>query len=92
MRRQAQSFSKTLKELGAEVLVYPSIQFESIPNTIESIADEMNGFDWVLFTSANAVDFFLQALRSQTLDVRALGSAKFACVGPVTARRLANLV
>ena len=87
---QAQSFSKTLKELGAEVLVYPSIQFESIPNTIEAIADEMNGFDWVLFTSANAVDFFLQALRSQTLDVRALGSAKFACVGPATARRLAD--
>jgi uroporphyrinogen III methyltransferase/synthase len=41
-------------------------------------------YDWVVFTSANAVDRFVHLLR----DARAFGAAQVAAIGPGTAERL----
>ena len=44
-------------------------------------------FDWIVFTSANAVDYFMQRLLA-TGDVRDLKGVKLCTVGPSTAARL----
>jgi len=85
---QARGFSHRLKELGADVLRYPSIKFELMTTGVTQIQEQLDQFDWLLFSSANAVQFFLQALKAASLDIRALGSIRIACVGPVTARSL----
>ena len=45
-------------------------------------------YDWIVFTSANGVKFFLEALRSKGLDVRAMGNAGICAIGPATAAAL----
>lgn len=80
-----------LAELGAEVVPLPTIDFTG-PREPARVAEAVAGlarYDWVLFTSANGVDAFLDALYAEGRDLRAFGGgAKVACVGPATARRL----
>src|SRR5262249_49743402 len=45
-------------------------------------------FDWLVFTSANGVQFFLERLLTTGKDLRALGSLKLAAIGPKTAEAL----
>jgi uroporphyrinogen III methyltransferase/synthase len=44
-------------------------------------------YDWIVFTSANAVDAFMRRLRADS-DIRNLKGVKLCAVGPVTAERL----
>jgi uroporphyrinogen III methyltransferase/synthase len=45
-------------------------------------------YDWVVFTSANGVRVFFEALTRLNEDGRILGSAKVAAIGPATAGKL----
>jgi uroporphyrinogen III methyltransferase/synthase len=47
-------------------------------------------FDWIIFSSANAVDAFFRRLMEGAADVRALKGVKLCVVGPGTAERLAR--
>jgi uroporphyrinogen III methyltransferase/synthase len=47
-------------------------------------------FNWIVFTSANAVDAFMRRLQSGAGDMRNLKGVKLCAVGPVTAERLAT--
>jgi len=47
-------------------------------------------FDWIIFTSANAVDAFVGRLLASPLDLRALKGVKLCVVGAATAERLAR--
>ncbi len=79
-----------LAELGAEVLSLPSIAFappEDGGPLARALAD-LGRYTWVVLTSANGVDFFLDAMKAARLDARGLGGARLACIGPATARRL----
>jgi len=87
-QRQQQDFCLQLHELGADVLAYPTIAFEAVNIGHDKVIEEFDTFDWVLFTSANGVDFFLDSLASKNLDNRIFGTTRIACIGPVTARRL----
>jgi uroporphyrinogen-III synthase len=51
---------------------------------LRAAADALATYDWVVFTSANAVDRFVPLLR----DARAFGAARVAAIGPGTADRL----
>ena len=46
------------------------------------------GFDFIVFSSANAVDSFMERLLASPLDVRELKGVKICAVGPATAERL----
>lgn len=65
MVTRALSQSKELREklegLGAEVLVLPMVHFLEPENTVEldRAIRSLERFDWIIFTSANAVTFFL---------------------------------
>ena len=42
----------------------------------------MGSFDWIVFTSANGVDYFIQRLQSSPRDVRALAGVRLCAIGP----------
>lgn len=86
---QARGFVEALEAYGAEVLLIPTIRFEDPEDTapLDAAIRELDSFDWVIFTSANAVRFFsnrLRALRAAKVDF--LPSLRIAAVGSATAQ------
>jgi uroporphyrinogen III methyltransferase/synthase len=87
---EADHAAAELEALGAEVLVAPTVtilppaDFTSIDRAIAAL----DTFDWLVFTSANGVRYFLDRLESAGRDLRALGSLKLAAIGSATAEAL----
>ena len=89
-RTQASSLVSSLEALGAEAISAPTIRIESLSHTPEmrQAARELNGVDWLIFTSANGVDSFFDALEQEGRDVRALAGRRVAAIGPATGDQL----
>ncbi|RPI52062.1 MAG: uroporphyrinogen-III synthase, partial [Deltaproteobacteria bacterium] len=51
----------------------------------------LSTFDWVIFSSANAVRFFFERLFGLNFDLRALGNIRIAAVGTGTAKAISAL-
>jgi uroporphyrinogen III methyltransferase/synthase len=81
-----------LEALGAEVLLAPTVVIR--PNTNpaprDGAIDRLPDYDWLVFTSANGVRFFMERLEQRGADVRSLGHLKLAAIGPATAAALAR--
>jgi uroporphyrinogen III methyltransferase/synthase len=91
-RRQAGQLRAMLQRLGADVLEIPTIRIERLPLTAgrrEGFQDFGRQFDWAVFSSPNGVDCFFDEMKAAAIDVRALGSARIAALGPATAARIA---
>ncbi|MEY4916309.1 MAG: uroporphyrinogen-III C-methyltransferase, partial [Verrucomicrobiota bacterium] len=94
---QAGTFAARLAELGAEVLAVPTIKLTT-PTERDAIVDcllELNSYEWFVFTSANGVTAFFDLFFKRFQDLRDLGGARIAAVGPKTAaesRRCASVV
>lgn len=91
-RKQASKMSRRLRELGADVLEMPTIrigpsQGEDAREFAELVADA-HTYDWLLFTSPNAVEYFFEAFYTIRNDAREIGGARIAAVGPGTAAKL----
>ncbi|MBU6411488.1 MAG: uroporphyrinogen-III synthase, partial [Verrucomicrobia bacterium] len=83
----APSFSDKLSELGADVLEIPAIKIAG-PSRRQDIVDallSLNSYDWLVFTSARGVTVFFDLFFKHFHDLRDLGGAKIAAVGPATA-------
>jgi uroporphyrinogen III methyltransferase/synthase len=80
-----------LEALGAEVLLAPTVTIgpPADPSGLDRAIDRLDEFDWLVFTSANGVRYFLDRLRDRGRDLRALGRLKLAAIGPATAEALA---
>ena len=93
-REQSSGLALQLGRLGADVLEIPTIRI--VPRALleaesKKLADFSKHFDWVIFTSPNAVDRFFQEYFSCNDDLRALGPVKIASVGPGTTMKLNKL-
>jgi uroporphyrinogen III methyltransferase/synthase len=91
-RQQNVSLAERLGELGAEVLVQPAIEIAPPQDwtLVDEALDRLDQYQWVVFSSANGVQFFLDRLEQCHGDVRRLGLAKLAAIGPGTAEELAK--
>jgi uroporphyrinogen III methyltransferase/synthase len=90
---QAGSFAQRLTELGADVLEVPTIKITT-PTEKDAIVDcllELNSYDWLVFTSANGVTAFFDIFFRRFHDLRDIGGARIAAVGPATAAKLREL-
>jgi uroporphyrinogen III methyltransferase/synthase len=86
---QARQFITALRELGIDPLICPTIETVPASETeLVPLADQLDGYDWVFFTSENGVRYFFTMLQALGKDVRALGNAKIAVVGSGTDLRL----
>ena len=52
---------------------------------------ELNSYDWLVFTSANGVTAFFDIFFRRFQDLRDIGGARIAAVGPATAAKLREL-
>lgn len=92
-RDQAGPLAAQLERLGARVLEVPVIKIAP-PDNAQDLADailELNAYDWLVFTSANGVSAFFDIFFRAFEDMRDLGGARIAAVGPVTAAALREL-
>lgn len=90
-REQTPDLAVKLAALGAEVLELPliAVSKEIDKQALHDVLSELGTYDWIVFTSANGVRYFLEEFYRIYDDVRALGLLRFAAVGDATAREIA---
>jgi uroporphyrinogen III methyltransferase/synthase len=87
---QAKPLYRQLRDLGAEVLTYPTIKISELDDTkgwigFSSIAAP---YRWLVFTSANGVRFFVKQFVERYGDIRKLSEFKIAAIGSGSERAL----
>lgn len=89
---QGMELVERLEAMGAEAIEAPMIRIEPPDDygPLDEACARAGEFDWIVFSSANAVDAFMNRLRAGPLDLRALGGVRLCGVGPATAERLAR--
>ena len=89
-RDRASAFAAQLNRLGAEVVEFPTIE-TAPPSSFATLDRAIKGigrFDWIIFTSATGVEAFVERLKTLNRDIRSIGEASIAAIGPATAERL----
>ncbi len=84
---QSGHFAQLLQQHGATVIEMPTLEITP-PSSwagLDAAITRLNDFDWLMLTSANAVDYFFERLATQLQDLGALGGIKIAVVGEKTA-------
>jgi uroporphyrinogen III methyltransferase/synthase len=89
-RAQSAEFVSELERLGARVVSCPTIEIvepESYALMDEAI-ENLYGYDWLIFTSVNGVDYFLRRLEKLGHDAGGLDELRVCAIGEATAVRL----
>jgi uroporphyrinogen III methyltransferase/synthase len=87
--QQAPILSEKLRELGADAIEMPATQIARLDLApLRTSIDNIGDYDWLIFTSQNAVAIFWEQLLGRGKDSRALAGLKIAAVGPATAGAL----
>ncbi len=89
-REQASALSARLREYGADVMELPTIRIvppSDRQDFAEAVVDSPH-YDWLIFSSPNGVKKFFEAFFAVYEDIRELGGARIAAVGPGTAAEL----
>jgi uroporphyrinogen III methyltransferase / synthase len=73
-RSQASDLAQMLRLQAAEVLELPVISLEPLDDysALDGAIQRLAEYDWLIFTSTNAVDYFFARLLSARLDARAI--------------------
>ncbi|MDQ3068721.1 MAG: uroporphyrinogen-III C-methyltransferase [Acidobacteriota bacterium] len=90
-REQARELMERIEDAGAEAIAAPTVTIEPPDDDtpMGDAVDAASSFEWIVFTSATAVDRFLGILLSSHRDIRTLHGVKLCAIGPSTAERLA---
>ncbi len=83
-RAQSESFGEALRIAGFEPIYFPVIEIRAVDNNTElaNALKNLAKYDWVVFTSVNAVNIFFEQEILQSSSVRV------AAIGPKTADAL----
>lgn len=87
---QAEPLVTALENFGATVISCPTIDIaepESYERLDEAI-DHLYGYDWLIFTSANGVEYFLRRLNVRGVGIEELDDLKVCAIGEATADKL----
>jgi uroporphyrinogen III methyltransferase/synthase len=89
---QARELVEPLERLGAEAIEAPLVRIAPVEDLapFDEVLARIEEFGWAIFTSANAVDLFMDRLLSGPGDVRRLKHVKLCTVGPATASHFAR--
>ncbi len=84
-RQQSSELSEPLEALGAEALLLPTIEIREAANLkpLNDAIARLESYDWLIFTSANGVRYFVDALDKSPHDLRRLKS-RICAIGPAT--------
>ena len=86
---QAAELSGPLRELGADAIELPVIELAPLDDytALDTAIGQLETYDWLVFTSTNAVDYFLRRLAASGRDTRAV-RGRICAIGPATRARL----
>ncbi|WP_035274207.1 uroporphyrinogen-III C-methyltransferase [Desulfogranum japonicum] len=89
-REQASELVAKLEENGAACFEYSTIHIERVADyqPLDKALANIVSYDWILFTSINAIKYFFNHLHSTGRDSRSLAGPKIAVVGKTTAEEL----
>jgi uroporphyrinogen III methyltransferase/synthase len=87
--QQSQSLVDKLSELGADVIEMPATRIARLDLApLRQAISELDQYQWLIFTSQNAVSIFWEQLLGGSRDARSLAGVAIAAVGPATAGAL----
>lgn len=93
-REQASALVAALSERGARPIELPTIQVMPPESwvAVDRAIEHLGSFDWIVFTSANAVRFFYERLTALNVETSrrpvSIVRPHIAAIGPATARAL----
>jgi uroporphyrinogen-III synthase len=89
-RQQASELATRLEALGAEILLLPTIELAPPSSfaALDAALADLPSFDWLLFTSANAVHAFRERAQLQHVTSK---PPRIAAIGPATAKAVASI-
>ena len=89
---QAGDFAERLRVLGADAVELPTISIQPAqdPAPLDAAIECLASYDWLIFTSANGVRFFLDRLDQSRFDLRSL-KARICAIGPATRKAVEAL-
>ena len=86
---QSALLSERLRELGAGVIEMPATRIARLDLApLRDAISHVRGYQWIIFTSQNAVSIFWEQLLGAGLDARSLAGVRIAAIGPATAGAL----
>ncbi|HWI54172.1 MAG TPA: uroporphyrinogen-III C-methyltransferase [Desulfobacteria bacterium] len=85
-RSQASVFAEKVEGLGAEPWEFPTIEIADPEDfsPLDAALAEIESYDWLVLTSVNGVQSFMNRLRYLKKDIRKLSNIKIVAIGPKT--------
>jgi uroporphyrinogen III methyltransferase/synthase len=87
---QTRGLSRLLLQRGAVPVEMPVIRISPPDNwkELDRAILDLKSYDWIIFTSVNAVEIFWKRMQAKKLDARQFGGTKIGAIGPATAGTL----
>ena len=87
---QAADLTTILEGYGATVIVCPTIEIREPDNydRLDEALEHLYGYDWLIFTSTNGVEYFLKRLTDRGQQIADLDEIKICAIGQKTADKL----
>lgn len=92
-QNQAEEFVVELEQYGAKVILCPTIEIRELETyeRLDEAIEHLYGYDWLIFTSVNGVEYFFKRLKAGERDASQLDELKVCAIGEATAARLRDL-
>lgn len=89
-REQASKLSGKLVAMGARVIEFPTIEIKKSDDMtgLHRSFGSLRDYNWIVFTSQNAVNIFFDELYAYGEDARALGCSRIAVIGKASGDEL----
>lgn len=89
-REQASELVALLEENGADCLEFPTLHMEPVEDyeVLDNSLNNLSRYQWIIFTSINAITWFFMKLIEKSMDARDLAGPKIAVIGRATADKL----
>jgi uroporphyrinogen III methyltransferase/synthase len=83
-------FVSELENYGARVLICPTIEIKELENyeRLDEALNHLYGYDWIIFTSTNGVEFFLRRFKSGGFELGSLDELRVCAIGEATEAKL----
>jgi uroporphyrinogen III methyltransferase/synthase len=83
-------FAAKIIERGGNPVEFPTLKIRPLTQSNEFLRTlaKLAQYDWIIFTSANGVTIFFEAISNLGKDARVFGSVKIAAIGERTTARL----